>query len=190
MPYESPITSLIGQEHTDNSVLGQAGGGTAPVYGYGELSPAGARQNSPLPETVNLPKEDGKLVPTRFLLPPPLIVDIKERGPALQTSQLWEGTIGEVRQGEFVALLSDRTNRSNPDEQAVFDYREISTEDHKLVRPGSTFYWIIGREITVGGQLKNVSFLQFRRLPAWTKPALTRAAARARHVRQVFRASE
>jgi hypothetical protein len=190
MPYGSPITSLIGQEQAGNSVLGQAGSGTAPVYGYGELSPASARQNPPLPETVNLPKEDRMLVPTRVSLPPRLRVSTKGRGPILQTSQLWEGTIREVRPGEFVATLSDRTNPSNPDEQAVFDFREISPEDHELAHPGSTFYWVIGREITIGGQLKNVSFLQFRRLPAWTNRALARAAERSRHVRQVFRAFE
>jgi hypothetical protein len=82
--------------------------------------------------------------------------------------QLWEGTVTEIMPEGFVAVLSDRTNTGNPDERATFDFdnTEISPEDLKLVALGSSFYWVIGIEHTIGGQVKNISMIQFRRVPA------------------------
>jgi hypothetical protein len=88
-----------------------------------------------------------------------------------------------------VAILSDKTNPGNPDERGSFDfeYTEISPDDLRLINPGSTFYWVIGNERTVAGQVKNVSMLQFRRVPAWTQSRLDRAADSARRLRESFR---
>jgi hypothetical protein len=205
MPHESQNTYLTGQEQLGNSVLGQSDDGITKIYRFGEPSPLGASQNVPLSETAqsqvdwqdfpltqtSRSRADGRpFVPTSVSLRPPVGVARRGHGCILQTRQLWEGTVKEVRQQGFVATLSDRTNTRNPDEQTMFYFGEVSAEDRQLVRPGSAFYWIIGTETTIGGQLKNVSYIQFRRLPVWTSRALKRAAERARRVRQLFRASE
>jgi hypothetical protein len=108
------------------------------------------------------------------------------RAARLRTRQLWEGTVTEVREGEFTAILSDRSNRDNPDEQAVFTTAEISPEDQALVRPGASFYWTIGSQRTLGGPVMNVSIVQFRRLPTWTTRKLAEAAEHARLMRELF----
>jgi hypothetical protein len=112
------------------------------------------------------------------------------QGPTLQTRQLWEGTVTEVRDNEFVATLADVTNPENPDEQVEFTYDEVSEDDRQLVRSGSPFYWVVGSERTPGGQLRNVSMVQFRRLPTWTRSSLEQDAARARTIRDIFRSAE
>ncbi len=96
----------------------------------------------------------------------------------------------EARNDGFVATLTDKTNPSNPDEQVVFDIGEVSEEDRGFTTVGSSFYWTIGSERMPSGQLKNVSMLQFRRLPAWTRSSVARAEARARNIGQLFRSGE
>lgn len=108
-------------------------------------------------------------------------------GSTLKTLQLWEGTVTEANCDGFVATLKDKTNSDNPDEQVVFGLDEISEDDRQFVCAGSTFYWVIGAERTRGGQLRNVSVVQFRRVPAWTRGALAQAGERARKLRDVFR---
>lgn len=127
-------------------------------------------------------------IPTGATTAPRLRPVYAGRGPTLKTRQIWEGTVTQVRKEGFVAVLSDKTNTSNPDEQASFDFdnTEISPEDLKLVQPGSSFYWIIGNEKTYGGQIRNVSMLQFRRMPTWTKQKLTKAAEDARRFRELL----
>jgi len=200
MAYELPTTSLIGQEQAISSALGQSEGATVTIYGFGAPDRLGARQFLPLPETVKssedtLTFEQGghsavRPVPTRVLVPPAVRVASRDHAPILLTRQLWDGTVTEVRGKEFVARLSDRTIVSNPDEEATFDLDEISAEDRELVVPGSAFYWIIGTAITESGKRMNISMVQFRRLPAWTNRALSRAAQRAKHTGELFRASE
>jgi hypothetical protein len=129
-----------------------------------------------------------KVIPRGAVLRPgPLEIEIRKNDSTLQTRQLWEGTVTELCNGGFTAILSDKTNPSNPDEQATFDNAEISPDDQPLVGPGSSFYWIIGSERTAGGQVKNVSMVQFRRLPAWTDRKLSDVAVRARQLRASIR---
>lgn len=191
MPQMSPTTFLIGQEQVSSLASSQSGEIDPVIYQYGQLSPLGASQEIRFTENASSEKEQHRLyIPTRVSLRPPLRVTTRRKSSTLQTRQLWEGTITEVRRDGFVAVLSDRTGPCNPDERVVFNYAEIPKEDHPLVRPGSTFYWIIGSERTFGGQVKNVSIVQFRRLPAWTRSALARATERAQRLRQVFRAAK
>lgn len=104
----------------------------------------------------------------------------------LRTRQLWEGTITDVRSDGFIATLVDKTNPDNPDEQVLFPLGEVSEDDAAFIAPGSAFYWTIGSERTPAGQIKNVSMVQFRRLPTWTQNAIARAADRARLVSEFF----
>lgn len=119
---------------------------------------------------------------------PQIKLAVPGRSPRLKTRQLWEGTVTEVRSNGFVAVLQDRTNPKNPDEQVAleFDTTEVSPEDLALVKPGFSFYWIIGNELTAARQSKNVSMLQFRRVPAWTEEALAQAKSNAARLKQIF----
>jgi hypothetical protein len=149
-------------------------------------SSLGAFQSSSLPAmTVT-----ASPVPTGAQLRPNLRSLFRSRGPILQTRQLWEGTVIEVRNGGFVAVVNDKTNPANPEEQVSFDFGDLSDEDHSLVSLGSPFYWIIGRERTPTGTVKNVSFVQFRRLPSWTPSALSKVSDRARRFKELLRAEE
>lgn len=127
-------------------------------------------------------------IPTGSAALPPLQPAVTGRTAILKTRQLWEGTVTELHDGGFVAILNDKTNPSNPDEQASFDFEnsEISPEDVKLVQLGSSFYWILGNERTVGGEVRNVSVVQFRRVPAWTKQKLAEAEAKAKQLTGLF----
>jgi hypothetical protein len=84
--------------------------------------------------------------------------------------------------------LQDKTNPRNPDERVSFEFdrTEISPEDLPFINPGSSFYWIIGNERTAAGQVKNVSMLQFRRVPAWTRRKLEQVADVAHRLRESF----
>lgn len=115
--------------------------------------------------------------------PPPAIFD----GSTLRVRQLWEGTVTELRDGEFVALLADKTKSDNPDEEAVFGFSEVAEADRNLIEPGSSFYWTIGYEQTPAGQLKHISVLQFRRFPRWSRNAISNATRRAQDSKSIFR---
>jgi hypothetical protein len=100
--------------------------------------------------------------------------------------QFWEGTVDSVSQGEFVAVVRDKTNPSNPDEEVVISLDEVMPSERPLVAPGATFYWFIGPEYTPSGRIKNVSLLEFQRLPRWSRSAVDRARNRARRLRASF----
>jgi hypothetical protein len=95
---------------------------------------------------------------------------------SLETRQYWEGRVTIVRENEFGAVVQDRSNVQNPDEEVVFGLDEISDSDRALLKSGAGFYWFIGRERTPAGQQKNVSFIHFKRTPSLSRSALDRAA--------------
>ena len=199
MPQQSSITFSAGQQAQDD-----ASGATAaksavePLYGFRAVA-LGASQASPATgtftsfsraatETTPVGSTVSKL-PTSAVLPPRLKIASPGSAPRLITRQLFEGTVTEVRDTGFLANLVDKTNHSNPEEHAVFDFSEIeiSPEDRPLIRTGASFYWVIGIEITVAGQVKNVSMVQFRRLPKWTRSRLARGSENARRLAESLR---
>jgi hypothetical protein len=202
MPQRLSITFSPGQKQTSNGFSTTSDVvSDSPVYDFQPMATSGASQlSSSLRATASSPSILTSIatsvvnvepeIPSGAILPPPLKPAVPGRVPRLKTLQLWEGTVTELREGGFVAVLSDKTNSSNPDEQAVFDNSEISPGDHALIMPGSSFYWIIGAENTFGGQVRNVSTVQFRRVPVWPQKRLERAAERARHLRESLREAE
>lgn len=210
MPQESSNTSSTGQLRTSSSRMGAAQAeediSTIPVFAPTPVLGAsqrfstfetgaaaiGVSQGAVVSETRGDSDGPGGVpaLTGATIRPQPKLAIRRGRNSSLRTHQLWEGTVIEARERGFVARLTDRTNPDNPDEQALFDYDEISPEDRNLLRPGSTFYWIIGNEKTPGGQVKNVSIVQMRRLPGWTRSALARAARRAQQAREELRAAE
>ena len=87
---------------------------------------------------------------------------------------------------EFVAILTDRTDPSRPDEEASFDFEEVPPNERHLIQPGAVFYFFIGTECTRAGQQRNVSIIEFQRSPSWTRSALKRVDARARRIAGVL----
>ena len=82
--------------------------------------------------------------------------------------QIWEGrvlSIGTVR-NEFIAHISDKTNKELPDEQVTLSIDEISRNDLVLLKEGAVFYWSIGYADYPGRPRTRESRIRFRRLPS------------------------
>jgi hypothetical protein len=188
MPLKSLITFSSGQNPpNDNNETAVQGRIDLPIFSFGTLAPVGALQESPLVATLAAEKQTDP-VPTGAQMMPSVEFNRSGRFYKLKTRQLWEGTVVETMKDGFVAVLSDKTNPNNPDEKGRFEFdnTELSKEDRLLVRPGSSFYWIIGSEKTPGDQVQTVSRLQFRRFPVWTSGKLEQARKRAQHLSNLF----
>ncbi|SPD76314.1 conserved hypothetical protein [uncultured Desulfobacterium sp.] len=83
--------------------------------------------------------------------------------------QEWEGYVAEIGDETFTARLIDLTaDAEQEEEEADFPISELSDTDKQLLRPGAIFRWAIGYRRTRSGSKERVSFIVFRRLPAWT----------------------
>ena len=100
--------------------------------------------------------------------------------------QKWEGTVQQVADDYFEALLVDQTDKKNQDEVAEFMLDEVSDADLDLVKPGSIFYWNIGYEISPAGQRKRASIIRFRRLPKWSAHEIEMAKNDAKRTRDIL----
>ncbi len=157
-----------------------------PPQAVGQSSTGQSYQGTYIPPTAQVTRDPCCPVLSGVAVRPSVPLVSKGPGPTLQIRQLWEGTVIEARDGQFVATLNDKTSPSNPDEQAVFESSEISCDDRHLIGPGSVFYWAIGTESTPAGQLRNVSTIEFRRVPAWTRSALESAQNRISRLKEFF----
>lgn len=209
MPTESLITSLPGQKRASSPGLGagQSEECAGEVYEFEQANPLGGFQSAPsvgpgqlgaaqnaqsFDSSRERPINSYQRLPTGARLCPEVTIATRKPGSILQTRQLWEGTVTKVRSGGFEAVLTDKTSPTNPDEYAAFDFEdvEISADDRALIGPGAAFYWIIGSEKTAGGTVKNISIVQFRRVPAWSRSALSEAATRAKTISTLFQTQE
>jgi hypothetical protein len=127
-----------------------------------------------------------KLLPTGAVVPPPLESPSGRWTVALQTRQLWEGTVVDVQRNTFTAILVDLTDQNNPDEVAEFEHADIAHADRSLVRNGASFYLVAGSERATGGPVKNVSFMHFRRLPVFSRRSMEKASEKARRISALF----
>ena len=101
---------------------------------------------------------------------------------SFQLLQQWEGQVKQVTADSFVAIVSDMTNRGNPDEEVELGLEDVAPDDMRLLRPGSLFYWAVGYEDGRGVPRQRVSRIRFRRLPGLT----TRDVAHAKETAQKF----
>jgi hypothetical protein len=108
------------------------------------------------------------------------------RGPTLHAKQVWEGVVTKLTSTDFSAIVRDRTNPLNPEESVVIERDELSPADADLVVEGAAFYWVVGAERTPAGQQKNVSVIQFKRLPRWTDRRIAQAKARVQQLQELF----
>lgn len=110
----------------------------------------------------------------------------KVEGRTLQIKQLWEGTVTELCGKSFLAVLNDKSRSNSPAEQVEFESIELREDDWALVEPGAVFYWMIGTERTRAGQVRNISNIEFSRLPVWTRSSLKAASEEGSRVEQWF----
>jgi len=86
--------------------------------------------------------------------------------------QQWECVVDGIEGDSFTADLLDLTDPSKPREIVEIPLIEISEADLALLLPGAVFYWILGYEITRGGQKRRVSEIRARRNPKWSQRAI------------------
>ena len=145
---------------------------STPGYWEWVVADKPVRMSHPLPNDNGQPAEPSAGVANADIVSPRALLLDKYKValplPAFEVRQQWEGTVSEVGDSEFVAVLADLTEPTRAREQAVFSLDEVPDEDHELVVPGGVFYWSIGYERGRGGQKKSTSLIRFRRLPAWT----------------------
>lgn len=207
MPRTSPTTLLSGpgnntsleSQSPENQTSAHLGAGvlpSSPLSADGGVGQSSGTLTSGRASNVSVGAQDSslELKDARFFIsnvPPKKFTQaVISQGSVLKPLQIWEGTVTGLDEQNFVAILRDLTKPSNPDEQAEFARIEVSEDDQELLSPGSTFYWVVGTESTPGGQRRNISTLQFKRLPPWTDNALRRATERAVLTRSLFRSSE
>ncbi|MCY3715805.1 MAG: hypothetical protein OXG92_04975 [Chloroflexi bacterium] len=93
----------------------------------------------------------------------------------------WEGYIDQVNGNEFfVKMVNINTNKSVPEDLATFSVSDVSEHDLKLLKKGAYVRFILGRERFPSGEIRNVSQLFFRRLPAHSKKDFDRANRKAK----------
>ncbi len=92
----------------------------------------------------------------------------------------WEGYIESIDEEEFsLRMVNVRSKSALPVDQATFSKDEVSEYDRSLLREGAIVRWVIGRERLPTGQIRNVSELYFRRLPANSEMDYRRAYKKA-----------
>lgn len=112
-------------------------------------------------------------VPERILVPRTIQSKI-----AFRQLQRWDGIVQSVNAETLTAVIRDKTNPQNPNEQVEISLDEISPDDQPLVTPGAVFYWSIGYAEGPGKPRERVSRIRFRRLPAWSQNELATAQTR------------
>lgn len=105
---------------------------------------------------------------------------------SFELRQQWEGVVTNVEGDEFSVVLRDLVDPAAPEFDAVLPMEEVSQDDIPLLKNGAILYWTIGYERTRTGQLKRVSNVRLRRLPAWSKADIQRVENRARELDELF----
>lgn len=100
--------------------------------------------------------------------------------------QQWEGRVEQRDSDTFVAVITDKSNVGNPDEEVELFLAEIEREELSFVRPGALFYWSVGYEDGPGIPRQRVSRIRFRRLPGITTRDILRAENNAKKLADLF----
>jgi len=114
--------------------------------------------HNPASETQSFPTDDG---PVFFLRP-------KRVQRFFLPEVSWEGVVLKVLEDAFIARLVDMNDPSKYEEAEIVNTSVSDQSDLELIKPGAIFFWSIGRRIE-GHRSEQISLIQFRRLPVWTK---------------------
>jgi hypothetical protein len=143
--------------------------------------PTGAAANDLEPQTAHQVDAGDELEGTV------VVPRVRPAGTENKVLQRWEGRVLSATDADVTAVISDRTEPSNPDEEVVFSRDELSAEDQALVRPGAVFYWSIRYEQGAGIPRQRVNRIRFRRLLPITATELARASERAAQIRDLWK---
>ncbi len=129
----------------------------------------------------DLPDVPRVVVPPRHAPPSTRYIPLQE----------WEGVVTGVDGDDFEATLADRTDPTNPSEQAEFSRDDLAwDEDMQLVTPGAIFDMSVGYEIRMigycPGQRQKVCRLRFRRIPGWSKRDIEKIERKAAEFESAF----
>jgi hypothetical protein len=89
---------------------------------------------------------------------------------SFEAEEKFEGIIDTITEKTFSAKLVSILNPdAQTEEYAEFDIDEIVESDKELAKPGSIFYWYIGKSTDSSGRTRRTSEIRFRRLPVWSE---------------------
>jgi hypothetical protein len=100
--------------------------------------------------------------------------------------QLWEGCVKAIHDDDLVAIISDRTDPTLPDEEVTLDLSDVPPGDLPLVKPGAVFYWSIGYADYPGVPRARQSRIYFRRIAGWTDTELENSKREAHRLAERF----
>jgi hypothetical protein len=95
----------------------------------------------------------------------PLSLDISKQNFKVKALQRWTGRVERVLKDSFIAIVSDVTTRSNPDEEVEMDIEDVPLGDRALISKGSIFYWAMVYRDTRSGQREKIESIRFARQP-------------------------
>ncbi len=136
-------------------------------------------------ETANSVSQTAADVDIRDIVPPIQDLDFQahheQAKPTLTPTAEWEGYVESIDDDTFSVIMTNvRSDSALPTDQAVFSKDDINEHERSLLREGAILRWIIGRERLPTGQIRKVSELYFRRLPAHTEADYLRAFHKAK----------
>jgi len=120
----------------------------------------------------------------KLAVAPPYLSPLKGKFKLLQ---LWEGRVVDIRNQEFDAIITDKTNTDFPDELVTIDKNEIAPDDLPLLRLGTVFYWSVGYLDYPGRGRVRESKMRFRRLKGWTQKEVEQARRVGKEFAKFFR---
>lgn len=100
--------------------------------------------------------------------------------------QHFEGYVTHIDERTFVAIVKDRANQNNPDEEVTISLDEVAAGDRALVIPGAVFYWYLGYANYPGVPRARQSRINVRRLAGWTEGEISRVYDEARRIAEYF----
>lgn len=103
--------------------------------------------------------------------------------------QQWEGMVERISDDTILAIIIDKKNVDNPNEEVEIFLSEIDKEDMLFVRPGASFYWSVGYEDGVGVPRQRVSRIRFKRMAGITSRDILRAEKNATKLKSLFACS-
>jgi hypothetical protein len=92
-------------------------------------------------------------------------IDPRKENVRVQALQRWTGRVETVMKDRFLAVVSDITTPSNPDEEVELDIEDVPSGDHALITKGAVFYWAIVYRDSKAGQRLKAESIRFARHP-------------------------
>ncbi|MGX1202250.1 hypothetical protein [Marinobacter sp. MBR-105] len=100
--------------------------------------------------------------------------------------QKWAGHVIAIEDDEFTAVIKDKTNPDNPDEEVVIALDELSPSDQRALTVGSEIFWTIGYETNRSGSKSRKSEIRLRRLAPFCQEEFDLAKEKTLEMKNLF----